>query len=59
MSTINDSNSIRQHSFADDLQLQMFAPLDKISNRLHPMQSCIIDIKVLAYEKMLDLNDKK
>ena len=34
------------HSFADDLQLQMSAPPDRISELLHSMQSCICDVKV-------------
>ena len=33
--------TIIHHSFADDLQLQMSAPPDKISELLHSMQSCI------------------
>ena len=39
LSTIIDSHSITQHSFTDDLQLQMSAPPDKISELLHSMQS--------------------
>ena len=38
---IIDSHSIIHHSFADDLQLQMSAPPDRISELLHSMQSCI------------------
>ena len=37
LSAINDSHSIIQHSFADDLQLKMSAPLDKIYELLHSM----------------------
>ena len=44
LSAIIDSHSIMHHSFADDLQLQMSAPHDKISRLLHPMQSCIGDV---------------
>ena len=40
LSAIIDSHSIIHHSFADDLQLQMSAPPDKISELLHSMQSC-------------------
>ena len=35
LSAIIDSHSIIQHSFADDLQLQMSAPPDRISELLH------------------------
>ena len=38
LSAIIDSHSIIHHSFADDIQLQMFAPPDRISEPLHSMQ---------------------
>ena len=41
LSAIIDSHSIIHHSFADDLQLQMSAPPDKISELLHSMHSCV------------------
>ena len=41
LSAIIDSHSIIHHSYADDLQLQMSAPPDRISELLHSMQSCI------------------
>ena len=41
---IIDSHSFIHHSFADDLQLQMSAPPDRISELLHTMQSCISDV---------------
>ena len=44
LSAIIDSHSIIHHSFADDLQLQMSAPQDRISELLHSMQSCISDV---------------
>ena len=47
------------HSFADDLQLQMSAPTDRISELLHSMQSCISDVKAWATANMLKLNDNK
>ena len=50
---------IIHHSFADDLQLQMSAPPDKISELLHSMQSCISDVKAWATANMLKLNDSK
>ena len=59
LSAIIDSHSIIQHSFADDIQLQMSAPPDKISELLHSMQSCISDVKALATANMLKLNDNK
>ena len=58
-SAIIDSHSIIHHSFADDLQLQMSAPTDRISELLHSMQSCISDVKARATANMLKLNDKK
>ena len=54
-----DSHSIIHHSFDDDLQLQMFAPPDRISELLHSMQSCISDVKAWATANMLKLNDSK
>ena len=59
LSAIIDSHSIIHHSFADDLQLQMSAPPDRISELLHSMQSCICDVKALATANMLKLNDNK
>ena len=47
------------YSFADDLQLQMSAPPDRISELLHSMQSFISDVKTLATANMLKLNDNK
>ena len=37
LSAIIDLHSIIHHSFADDLQLQMSAPPDRISELLHSM----------------------
>ena len=59
LSAIIDSHSIIHHSFADDLHLQMSAPPDRISEQLHPMQSCISDVKAWATANMLKLNDNK
>ena len=59
LSAIIDSHSIIYHSFADDLQLQMSAPQDRISELLHSMQSCISDVKAWATVNMLRLNDSK
>ena len=47
------------HSFADDLQLQISAPPDRISELLHSIQSCICDVKAWATANMLKLNDNK
>ena len=52
LSAIIDSNSITHHSFADDLQLQMSAPTDKISKLFHSMLFSISD-------NILKLNDNK
>ena len=59
LSAIIDSHSIIHHSFADDLQLQMSAPPDRISELLHSMQSCISDVDAWATANMLRLNDYK
>ena len=53
------SHTIIHHSFADDLQLQMSAPPDRISELLHSMQLCISDVKAWATANMLKLNDNK
>ena len=59
MSAIIDSHSIIHHSIADDLQLQMSAPPDRISELLHSTQSFISDVKAWATANMLTLNDNK
>ena len=59
LSVIIDSHSIIHHSFADDLQLQMSAPPDIISELLHSIQSCISDVKAWETANMLKLNDSK
>ena len=53
------THTIIHHLFADDLQLQMSAPPDRISELLHSMQSCISDVKAWAAANMLRLNDNK
>ena len=59
LSAIIDSHSIIHHSFADDLQLQMSAPPDRISELFHSIQSCTSDVKAWATANMLKLNDNK
>ena len=59
LSAIIDSHSIIHYSFADDLQLQMSAPTDRISELLHCTQSCICDVKAWATANMIKLNDSK
>ena len=59
LSAIINSHSIIHYSFADDLQLQMSAPPDRISELLHSMQSCISDVKAWATANMPKLNDSK
>ena len=51
------SYSITHHYIDDDLQLQLSAPLDKISKLLSSMQSCASDIKALGASKMDKLKD--
>ena len=59
LSAIIDSHSIIRHSFADNIQLQISAPPDRISELLHAMQSCICDVKAWATVNMIKLNDNK
>ena len=59
MSAISDSHSIIHHSFADDLQLQMSATPEKISEILHSMQPSISDVNAWATVNMLKRNDNK
>ena len=59
LSAIIDSRSIIHHSFAADLQLQMSAPPDRISELLYSIQSCISDVNAWATANMLKLNDNK
>ena len=53
---IIDSHSIIHHTFADELQLQMTAPPDKMSEPLNSMQSYICDVKALATANIFKLN---
>ena len=59
LSAIIDSHSIIHHSFADDLQSQMSAPPDRMSELFHSIRQCISDVKALATANMLKLNDNK
>ena len=59
LSVIIDSHSIMLHSFAVDLQVQMSAPPDEISQLLHSMQSRICDVDALATANMLRRNEDK
>ena len=59
LSAIIDSHSIIYHSLADDLQLRMSTPTDRISELLHSMQLSICDVKAWATANMLKLNDSK
>ena len=58
LSAIINSHSIIHHSFADDLQLQMSAPHDKISELLHSMQLCIGNVIAWTTANMLKLKDR-
>ena len=53
------TRTIIHHSFTNELQLQMSAPPDRISELLHYMQSYISDVKAWATANMLKLNDNK
>ena len=56
LSAIIDSNSINQHSFADDLKLLISAPPEGLSDLLRSMQSCMCDVNAWATANMLNLN---
>ena len=47
------THTIIHHSFADDLQLQMSAPPDRISELLNSIQTYIGDVKAWASANML------
>ena len=53
------THTIINHSFADDLQVQVSALPDKITELLHSMQSSISDVKAWTTANMLQLNDNK
>ena len=53
------THTIIHHSFADNLQLRMSVPTDKISELPHSMQSCIGDVNAWATANMHELNDSK
>ena len=59
LAAIIDSHFIIHSSFADDFQLQISDPPDRISELLHSMQLCISDVKAWATANMLKLNDNK
>ena len=59
LSAIFNSYSVTHHSFADDLQLQMSAPPDDISELLHSIQPSMSDAKEWETSSMLKLNDNK
>ena len=59
LSAIIDSHTIMHHSFADDLQLQMSAPLDRISGLLYYIQSYIGYVNAWATANIPKLNDNK
>ena len=59
LSAIIDSHSIIRHSFADDLQLQIYAPNDGISELLHSIQSFMGDVDAWTTANMLKRNDNK
>ena len=52
-------DTLAANSFADDIQLQMSAPPDKIYELLHSTQPCISDVKAWATANILRLNDNK
>ena len=53
LSAIIDSHSIMHYSFADDLQSQMSDSMDRISELLHTILSCMSDVKAWASVNML------
>ena len=59
LSAIINSHCITHSSFTDDIQLQMSAPIHKISKLLNSNHICIGDIKARVTVNMLKLNDNK
>ena len=59
LSAIIYSHSIIHHSFPDDLQLQMSAHPDEISEIHHSMLSCMNDVIAWATANILKLDDHK
>ena len=59
LSAIMYSQSIIHNSYADDLQLQMSTPPDRISKLLLSMQSYICDVKGWTTANMLKPSDNK
>ena len=59
LSAIIDSPPIMHQSFADNIQLQISAPPDRISELLHSMQSYMGDVEGWATANILKLNDSK
>ena len=59
LSAIIDSHSIIHHSFADDMQIQMSAPPDRISEPHHSIQSCMSDANAWETANMPKHNDYK
>ena len=59
LSAIIDSHSIIHHSYSDDLQLQMSAPPDGISELLDYMQSYVSDVETWTTTNMPKFNDNK
>ena len=55
LSAIIDSHSIMHHSFADDPQLQMSAPPDRISELLHSMRHAYVMSKLGQLRTCLNL----
>ena len=53
------THTITHHSLADDIQLQMPAPPDRVSELLHSIQSCMSDVEAWATANMPRLNDNK
>ena len=59
LSAIIDLHSIMHHSFSGDLQLQMSATPDRISELHYSMQQCLSVVNAWATANMLKLNDNK
>ena len=55
LSAIIDSHSIMHHSFADDLQIRISAPPDRISELLLSMQPCTVMSKLEQLRTCLNL----
>ena len=59
LSSLIDSHSVSNQSFADDTQIHDSCPPDQIHATVQTMQNCIADVKSWMIQSKLKLNDDK